>query len=1307
MTVRKMFNFFEITERAKGLRAALRSFATRSAQLLKEQQLALYRASQDLDSKIAGADSVTEEALAQAKADLEAQLEQLADQARSRASLIHSAQLRATRQHSARLEEARGRQLFELQRDRHAADQAAQAALLKANSLHQQQAETLAMAGGEIRDLMRRTSSYLGGFPHLRQLQSPSDEEAANDGSPPPPTPASALIGQLTGAIAEASAASRMLRSRAPLAPLFRLFPLWLLIPATAFFALSLVSNVLPFPPLPPALALSVAALLVALGVARIWLAKAALSPARSLADRLKQARITHHAAACAADAELAATHAEIERASRERDASFQSVRTSAASQLESELDAARQHIAARYRRAQERHQRLSTRAVERAKARHSLRCAALQAKASAQVAKLRDQAASTRDGLVASHRARWDQLAAEWRAEVGPLFQEFVDHASNADALSPPWPDLALDPWVAPATSPSAIRFGTLSIDLPKLAGDLPPAEHLPLPGPALLELPALLRFPSQGHLVIESSPAGREAAVAHLNALACRVLSAIPPGALRLTFFDPVGLGASFSSLTHLADLDPDLAGRRIWTRKEQFESRLADLNEHVEKVIQVYLRDEFSDIFEYNRQAGAAPERIHFLIAADFPHQFSDSAMASLRGLARSGARCGVFLFLHHDPSEEMPAGPVLEALADAAVFLRQPEASTTLCSLLPPAGASLAPDAPPPPAAVASLVQQVGQQSSLAATVEIPFSQIAPSEDSLWQASSAEELRVPIGRAGGARLQWLALGKGTRQHALFAGKTGSGKSNLFHVIITNLALSHSPDELELYLVDFKKGVEFKAYATHQLPHARVVAVESDREFGLSVLQRVDQELQLRGERFREVGAQDLASFRQKDSSPLPRTLLIIDEFQEFFTEDDRVAQEAAGLLDRIVRQGRAFGIHVLLGSQTLGGTYTLARTTLGQMVVRVALQCNEADAMLIMDEGNTAARLLSRPGEAIYNDEAGASAANSPFQAVFLPEQERDAQLARVAELARSCLPQAPPTPVVFEGNAPADAAAEGELARVLRSAAPAPALPTIWLGAPNSIKAPTTASFAPTGGQHLLVVAQREDAPAALLGLAALALDAQLPAEARVDLLSSAAPGSPELAFFEALATSSRRVSIHSGQSLSQLLADFDAERARRSSDPAPPDPGAPAAASTPTIPPPHFLLIHGLARFKALRYDDDLAFSMDAASSALPSMCLDRLLQEGGPLGIHVIASADGYANLSRALSRKALASFGQRVLFQMGASDSASLIESSAAASLGAHRALLYQEQLGHAELFRPYSIPPLSWLSSLPKSH
>ena len=139
---------------------------------------------------------------------------------------------------------------------------------------------------------------------------------------------------------------------------------------------------------------------------------------------------------------------------------------------------------------------------------------------------------------------------------------------------------------------------------------------------------------------------------------------------------------------------------------------------------------------------------------------------------------------------------------------------------------------------------------------------------------------------------------AIGRDTRQHALIAGKTGSGKSTLFHIIITNLALRCSPEQVEFYLVDFKKGVEFKCYASHCLPHAKVVAIESDRAFGLSVLQRVDDELRRRGDLFRKLGAQNLAGYKRAGGTEaVPRTLLmVIDEFQgNFVTEEDRISQE----------------------------------------------------------------------------------------------------------------------------------------------------------------------------------------------------------------------------------------------------------------------------------------------------------------------------------------------------------------------------------------------------------------------------
>ena len=125
-------------------------------------------------------------------------------------------------------------------------------------------------------------------------------------------------------------------------------------------------------------------------------------------------------------------------------------------------------------------------------------------------------------------------------------------------------------------------------------------------------------------------------------------------------------------------------------------------------------------------------------------------------------------------------------------------------------------------------------------------------------------------------------------------------------MLHALITSASLRYSPEQVQFYLIDFKKGVEFQSYANPGLPHASIIAIESEREFGLSVLERLDQELRRRGDIYRNLGVQDLAGFRAKEpNTPMPRILLAIDEFQELFVEDDKIAQDSSLLLDRLVR------------------------------------------------------------------------------------------------------------------------------------------------------------------------------------------------------------------------------------------------------------------------------------------------------------------------------------------------------------------------------------------------------------------
>jgi hypothetical protein len=891
-------------------------------------------------------------------------------------------------------------------------------------------------------------------------------------------------------------------------------------------------------------------------------------------------------------------------------------------------------------------------------------------------------------------YNADWSQLHADWTAAITPIYQEIEARTANAREDFPEWDAAYLDRWEARTDFLHAAKLGTLDVDVAALSGKSPQDERLALPGAAQFKLPVSICLPRESSLLLETDGPGRDAQIGTLNNLIMRLLATTPPGKLKFTVIDPVGLGENFAGLMHLADYEDSLINNRIWTQKTQIEEKLGELNEHIEKIIQMYLRNEYQSITEYNEAAGNIAEKYNFLIISDFPSNFSDLAIKRLMSIAASGGRCGLYTLMLWDHRQQPPNEFVPDELIKHSINITADKNGVFHLAGAPQEGVQLN-LAPPPESEIGiGFIHKVGKASTDSNRVEVPFAHVAPDPSDYWKNETTDELRIPIGRTGATKLQYLAIGKGTRQHALFAGKTGSGKSTLFHVIVTNLALSCSPEEVEFYLIDFKKGVEFKTYATKKLPHARVIAIESDREFGLSVLQRVDDELKRRGDLFRELGAQDIGSYKRNGGKePMPRTLLMIDEFQEYFTEEDRISQDASVLLDRIVRQGRAFGIHVILGSQTLGGAYSLNRTTLGQMVIRVALQCNEADAYLIMDESNPAPRLLTRPGEGIYNDSAGAVEGNSPFQAVWLPEEVRDKHLAEVQELAEKSGKHYPAA-IVFEGNSPADVRENPELATVLagpRDKAPAGA--RAWLGAPNSIKGPTEAVFYRQSGNHVLCVGQRDDAALAMTITAMVSIAAQYPDDgAEFVVLDGTAPGTTDHELLQdAVAVIPQRLKISSGLDLPEIMGRLGEERKAR-------------VENTASIP--IFIFILGLQKFKKLRHEDDFDFSFgedDGEKAANPGAEFNDLVMEGSSLGLHLFVCVDTFNNVNRFFGRKALSEFEMRILFQMSANDSAALADTPKGSTLGMHRALLYNDQQGTLETFRPYALPDRGWLEEV----
>jgi S-DNA-T family DNA segregation ATPase FtsK/SpoIIIE len=140
----------------------------------------------------------------------------------------------------------------------------------------------------------------------------------------------------------------------------------------------------------------------------------------------------------------------------------------------------------------------------------------------------------------------------------------------------------------------------------------------------------------------------------------------------------------------------------------------------------------------------------------------------------------------------------------------------------------------------------------------------------------------------------------------------------------------------------------------------------------------------ELEGRARIFKAAGVRDFAEYRNASRKQLPRVLLVIDEFQVLFSERHLVPDAAEQLLSQLLKQGRSFGIHILLATQTLKGISALSISALiTQLGCRIALACGQEDSAMILSVGNSAASELRSPPEGILNNANGAKSGNVKF------------------------------------------------------------------------------------------------------------------------------------------------------------------------------------------------------------------------------------------------------------------------------------------------------------------------------------
>jgi S-DNA-T family DNA segregation ATPase FtsK/SpoIIIE len=237
---------------------------------------------------------------------------------------------------------------------------------------------------------------------------------------------------------------------------------------------------------------------------------------------------------------------------------------------------------------------------------------------------------------------------------------------------------------------------------------------------------------------------------------------------------------------------------------------------------------------------------------------------------------------------------------------------------------------------------------------------------------WAAAESDRMRVPIGldeRGSPVTLDLKesALG-GSGPHGLCIGATGSGKSELLRTLVLGLVATHSPEDLNVVLVDFKGGATFLGLAA--LPHVSAVITNLADELTLvdRMADALAGEITRRQEMLRAagnlVGVTDYAAARRGGAPlpPLPALFVVVDEFSELLAQ----RPELIDLLVMIGRLGRSLGLHLLLASQRLDeGRLRGLESHLSYRIALRTFSSSESRAVLGVPDAH---QLPSAPGSA---------------------------------------------------------------------------------------------------------------------------------------------------------------------------------------------------------------------------------------------------------------------------------------------------------------------------------------------------